>query len=237
MEIKALEKLGLTQAEIEAYTTLLRTGPITATIISKKTKLNRSHIYDTLTKLMDKGLISVFEKNKTKFFDASSPEKIKDYVSDLGKEIQKILPTLRKLKEIPKPITKVQLFQGKQGLKTILKDIIRERKDYVVFGEETQFQTIFPIYIHQFLRDIKHYKIKERLLTQKEVKRKLIKTENTQVRYLESKFFSPTTTAVYGNKVAIFIWSEPYNVTLIEDKEVANSYKNYFEQLWKSAKP
>ncbi len=237
METKVLERLGLTSAEIDIYTTLLKTGPITATIISKKTKLNRSHIYDTLTKLTDKGLISVFEKNNTKFFDASPPEKIKDYMDDIRVEVQKILPTLRKLKEIPKPVTKVQLFQGKQGLKTILKDMLREKKDYVVFGEEGQFQSIFPIYIQQFLRDIKHYKIKERLLTKEETKSKILRTKDTQIRFLENKFFSPTTTVVYGDKVAIFIWSEPYNVALIDDKEVARSYLSYFESLWKIAKP
>lgn len=236
MEVKALERLGLTHAEIEIYTTLLKTGPITATIISKKTKLNRSHIYDTLTKLIDKGLVSVFEKNNTKFFDASSPEKIKDYLNDLGKDVQKVLPILRKLKEVSKPVTKVQLFQGKQGLKTILKDILREKKDYVVFGEEGQFQSIFPIYIQQFLRDIKHYKLKERLLTKEEAKSKVLKTKNTQIKSLENRFFSPTTTAVYGDKVAIFIWSEPYSVALINDKEVARSYLSYFEVLWKLAK-
>ena len=124
METTALEKLGLTSAEIETYTTLLATGPVTATILSKKTRLNRSHIYDTLTKLADKGLVSVFEKNKTKYFTASPPERIKDYLDDLGKEVDDLIPSLRNLKEITKPITKVQLFQGKQGLKTILNVII-----------------------------------------------------------------------------------------------------------------
>jgi sugar-specific transcriptional regulator TrmB len=237
METKVFEKLGLTKAEVEIYLTLLKIGSSTATKISEKTKLNRSHIYDSLKRLIDKGLVSTYESNNTAYFSPASPETISDYVKDMEKELNNLIPELKKLKEIEKQIPKVQLFQGKNGLKTILQDILRTREDYIAFGEEGQFQKIFPIYIQQFLRDIKHFKIKERLLSKEESRGKINLTSNTQIRYLDNKFLSPTTTVVYGDKVAIFIWTEPYHVSLIKDKEVADSYRNYFWGLWKLAKP
>ncbi len=237
MEITALQKLGLTHSEIEVYLELLKSGTNTASKIAEKTKLNRTHIYDTLKKLIQKGFISFYEKNKIKYFNASSPEQISNYIKEIEKEVAEIIPDLNELKETPKEETKVQLFEGKQGIKNIFKDILKERKDYVVFGEETQFQKIFPIFIEQFLRDVRNYNIKERLLTKKEFKKTIMTTKNSQVRYLKGKYFSPTSTVVYGNKVATFIWSEPYHVTLIDDKEVADSFRVYFEYLWKQAKP
>ncbi len=237
MDTKSLEKLGLTKAEIDVYIMLLRFGSSTATIISEKTHLNRSHIYDTLTKLTEKGLVSVFEKNKTKYFDVAFPERILDYIKDLEKEVKEILPYLKKLKEAPKPKTKVQLFEGKKGIKTILKDIIREKKDYFVFGEEGIFQEIFPIYIQQFIRDVEHNKIKEKIISRKKMRGKLYSGKTTEIRYLNDEFFSPTSTAVYGDKVAIFVWGEPHYVMLMHDKLVAESHKNHFNLLWKQAKP
>lgn len=236
MDTKIFEKLGLAKAEIDIYLMLLKIGSSTATRISEKTGLNRSHIYDSLRKLIDKGLVSTYETNNTLYFNPSCPETILDYMKNMEKEVKEILPELESLKEAERPNTKVQLFQGKSGLKAVLQDIIHTKKDYVVFGEEGQFEKIFPIYIQQFLRDVKHFGIKERLLSKEQMKNKLITTKNTRIKYLEDKFFSPATTVVYGHKVAIFIWTEPYNVTLVEDKEVADSYRAYFEALWRIAK-
>ncbi|MFA4953470.1 MAG: helix-turn-helix domain-containing protein [Candidatus Pacearchaeota archaeon] len=236
METRIFEKLGLVKSEIEIYFMLLRIGESTATKISEKTRLNRSHIYDSLKKLIDKGLVSTYEKNKVQYFVASSPEVIQDYVKDLENEVVDVILELNKLKRAEKLKTKIQLFQGKNGLKTVLQDILRTKKDYVVFGEEGQFENIFPIYIQQFLRDVRKLGVKEKILSREGSRKKIMRNKNTQIKYLEDKFFSPATTVVYGNKVAIFIWSEPYNVTLIEDKEVADSYRNYFGSLWLSGK-
>jgi len=236
METIIFDKLGFTKAETEIYIILLRIGSSTATRISEQTKLNRSHIYDSLKILKEKGLVSSYEMNKTLYFTASKPETIMDYIKEMEKELNEILPELTQLEKIEKPKAKVQLFQGKNGLKTILKDIIRDKKDYFVFGEEGQFQKIFPIYIEQFLRDVKYHRIKERLLSREDLKKKINITSNSQIRYLPKDFFSPATIVVYGNKIATFIWSEPYEVTLMEDKEVAESYRAYFESLWKIAK-
>lgn len=237
MDTAALEKLGLQEAEIKVYLALLRKGLSTATQIAQHTKLNRSHIYDTLDVLLQKGLISFVIKNNVKYFKASDPEKIIDYINEIQNGIQNIIPDLNKIKSIPKPKTVVELYQGKEGMKTILKDIIREKKNYLVFGEEGQFQEILPVFIQQFIRDVKKEDIYERLLS-KEAKRGkiLVIPKNTKIRFLPDKYFSPVTTVVYGNKTAIFIWSEPLFVILINDKDVAKSFSSYFDIFWEIAK-
>ena len=48
--------------------------------------------------------------------------------------------------------------------------------------------------------------------------------------------FYPTDTLIYGSKIVIFIWSEPYYAISIESKELSQTYKKYFEFLWKQAK-
>ncbi len=234
MDLSSLEKLGLTKAEIEVYLMLIREGSSTASRISEKTNLNRSHIYDILTKLTERGFVSVYEMNKVKYFSASNPDKIVDYLKDIESEVEKIMPELKQLKKIKKQEAKVQLFKGKDGLKTILKDIIHEKKDYIVFGDEKQVEAIFPIYFQQFLRDVKNLRLKEKILTRKGFK--ILKaSQSSQVRYLGNEFFSPATTVVYGDKIVTFIWSIQ-SATLIEDKDVADSFRNYFEALWKFAK-
>lgn len=235
MNTRALEKLGFQEAEIKIYLSLLKKGLSTATQISQYTKLNRSHIYDKLEILLEKGLISFVIKNNVKYFNASNPEKIIDYLKEIQTNIQKIIPSLNELKEIPKSKTIVELYQGKEGMKTVLKDIIREKKDYFVFGEEGQFQKMLPIFIQQFLRDVKHYKLHERLLSREEKRGKVILTKNTKIKYLPNNFFSPITTTIYGDKTAIFIWAEPQFVVLIKDSGVSKAFNSYFDILWQIA--
>ena len=46
----------------------------------------------------------------------------------------------------------------------------------------------------------------------------------------------PTITTIYGNKVAIAIFTEPYYCILINSKDLANSYRSSFELLWQISK-
>ena len=54
------------------------------------------------------------------------------------------------------------------------------------------------------------------------------------VKYLD--YISPSTTFIYSDKVLIIIW-EPFPTAIrIKDKQTADSYRSYFEMLWKISK-
>ncbi len=47
----------------------------------------------------------------------------------------------------------------------------------------------------------------------------------------------PTTTYIYGNKVAVVIWLKERSLAImIEDDIIAKSFKEFFEILWRTAK-
>lgn len=65
---------------------------------------------------------------------------------------------------------------------------------------------------------------------------RLNKKRLTRVGFTEKKFEEFTETIVCGDKVAIIIWLDsPYGF-LIKEKVVAESYRRFFEILWKSAR-
>ena len=51
-------------------------------------------------------------------------------------EIESILPELKVYLNIPRSESIVEIYRGKEGLKSVLKDILNEKKDYVVLEEE-----------------------------------------------------------------------------------------------------
>jgi len=43
-------------------------------------------------------------------------------------------------------------------------------------------------------------------------------------------------TNIYGNKIAIILWTDIPEAIIIENKAAADSYRDYFEVLWKASK-
>lgn len=234
MDTKVLEKLGLEGKEAKIYLALLKLNQATATIISDETRIERTLCYSILQKLIDKALVSYIIQNNKKYFKPAPPEKLMQDLKEKEEELQKIMPQLIGLTKLKKELTKAEIYQGKEGMRFLLKDIVKEGKDYIVFGEEGRLQKTLPIASQQFMKRIEESGIKERVLVKEG--EKVIQSKNSELRYTSKEYFSPTTTAVYGNKTAIVIWSEPHLTIIIENKEVADSYRSYFEMLWKIAK-
>ena len=56
--------------------------------------------------------------------------------------------------------------------------------------------------------------------------------ENEEYRFLPDQLISFTSLCEWGNKTAVFVWSEPYYLILIENQEIANSNLTHFNYLW-----
>jgi len=156
------------------------------------------------------------------------------------KLIEKYLPELNELYKprIEAPI--IEVFEGKEGIKTVLQDIIETKKEMLDLGSTGRFPQLFPYYSEIFHKERVKNKIKIRIVYNDDKYgrargKSLSKLSITEVRYMRKT--SPTTTYIYGEKVVIIIWEKEKLVAImIKDKDVAESYRNYFESIWKTAK-
>jgi len=57
---KAFESIGIPKMQTTVYLDLLKNKESTATEVSKRTKMHRANVYDTLTKLKERNLVSLF---------------------------------------------------------------------------------------------------------------------------------------------------------------------------------
>jgi len=234
MDKRILEKAGLSKGEIEVYLTLLKLGSSLVSRIAQETGLHRTNIYDILEKLREKGMASYVIQENRKYYSASNPDKLLDYIKERETEIKSILPELQKYLTIPRSESIVEVYKGKEGLKSVLKDILKEGRNYVVLEEEGYIQKVLPHFYPQFNRQMNRAGIKVRVLAKEvdEISRRSL----MQIKSLPDFLSFPSATAIYGNKVAIFVWDEPYHAILIKSRQVADSYLNYFDALWKKAK-
>ena len=246
MNTAALRSIGLTDNEIKIYLDLLKSGSSTAYDIGKRTGIYRVHVYDKIEQLMSKGLVTHIYRGAKKYFQATPPIKIKQYLEDKKKEVElqeetvnSILPELEAMTNLPREDTFVEVFKGNEGLKYFLKDIIKTKKEVLITGiDDQKYQEALSIFMQQYFRDLKKNKIKERVVTAKRTGIFLfdkVLAPTTDYRFLEEKQFNPTNTFIYSNKVVIVTWGSPVTAVMIKNAEIAKTYRNHFEHLWKIA--
>ena len=59
---------------------------------------------------------------------------------------------------------------------------------------------------------------------------------NSTRKYLPKEYFTPMHYEIYGNKVAMINWTAPITTVVTENKAMANSFRIYFNNLWKISK-
>ena len=179
-------------------------------------------------------MVSQIKEQNKQWFQATNPERIKEYLLEKIDKVDKLIPELNKIKERTREETRVEIYKGKEGIKTVLNDIIREGKDYYTIGSVKEFEEILPIFSEQFLRKVNKSGMKENVILEKGIE--IIKAKKHEYRYLPKEYIFLSGIIVYTDKVAFFIWKEPYIQILIKNKDIAKSYLTQFNILWKMAK-
>lgn len=244
-----LRNLGLTDYETKVYLALLEIGEGTSGDIIKKADIHTGKIYEILESLKNKGLVSEITKNNIKNYSATQPERIFDYLNVKKRELEKtesdisaIMPLLlEKVKSATKKPVKIEIYTGFEGMKTAFsKETSRYSKntEVLVFGIQpkadyskliTDFFS-YSVYPERKRKGVITRKIKDTASRNQKASSDYPK----KVRYLEYK--SMTIVEVYKDLVMIEFHLENPIVITIEGEEVAKSFKNQFEVMWKAAK-
>jgi len=240
----ALQKFGLSEKEAKIYIANLELGNSLAGEIALKSNLPRTLVYDILERLIDLGLASYAIKNNKKYFHASNPEELSRILKEKQESISKILPKLKKLQKsdgVKRP--KVEIYEGKEGMKTVMDDILKYNiKEFLAYGSSRSSYEIIPAFIEDWHKQRIKKKILMRILynNTKESKEKVSKFKKslklTRYRFMPISLESPTATLIYSDKVVLQSWTKEPFAVVIENKEMADNQRKYFEELWKIGK-
>ena len=139
-----------------------------------------------------------------------------------------------KIQKEKKAETSVELYEGKEGLKTVLMDIVNYGKDFVAFGATHKFEKVLPLFSKVFVKRREQKNIKAKILVVEG--ESPVKTKLNIYKWIPKEYSLPSSTIIYGNKTAILLWSGIPLGIMIKSKEVADSYNSYFKLLWKIGK-
>lgn len=233
---KIIKEIGLNEKEANIYLELLKQKSATASKLAKLTKINRTTAYLELENLLELGLTNYTIKNSKRYYQPAPPKKLIEILETKKKKIKSILPKLESLNSNKEEI-KIETYEGKQGLKTFYQDILNNAKEALAFGTTGLAFEILEFEFPHFVKECMKKSIYARYLSNKNAKKQLSKLPKKfiKIKYMPEKYTAKVTTIIYKDKVAIqSLQKDKIYVTLIEDKNLYESYKNYFEFMWNS---
>ncbi|MFH0836396.1 MAG: helix-turn-helix domain-containing protein [Candidatus Micrarchaeota archaeon] len=224
----------LTENEARAYLVLLNGGSMKAGRISKQAGLDRSSTYNALQSLIRKGFVSYVKIGLIKWFQPSSPDALRSFLKRRVSSLDEVLPDLKKKYSAAKLEENVRLFKGVEGVRAVLEDVVESGKPNRIFGSEGQVEESMPLFARKFIPLLQKKKIPVRSIIREG--RPMKQAKYRQVKRIPMRAKSPVVTNVYGNKIAIILWSDPPEAILIENKKAADAYKEFFDFMWDNAK-
>ncbi len=243
MKQAILEQIGLTRSEINVYIALLEIGSSATGKIVEKSKASSSKIYEILDKLMQKGLVSYVIKAGVKHFEAAPPERIMDYMKEKEKqfnkqkeELKKLVPVLELKRKLSKYKSEATIYKGLKGAETAFMDsleLIKPGDELLVLAAHTRSETLQRFFI-KFQKKRAEKKVKQRIIFNEENRGQEYATPEAN-RLSEIKFVPQTTPAsfeIFNDRVIIFPEAEELLLIVIDNKEVAESFRVQFEMWW-----
>ena len=252
MDFELLKEIGLTRNEATIYLSLIQSNESTANEVSEKTGLHRSYVYDTLSKMANKGLVSYLKKSGIKYFKGVHPQKLLDINKERGEKIKDMLPDLLQLYKQEKPEYEIEIFEGKEGIKThneILFSEILEKfpKEICQIGVKTgKDHHILKYHLNNIMKRAEKKGIIPRIKKQKEIYRVLFDPyvkgtkrpvmEWSTYRFLPKGFDSKNKNfMIIDDYVTIESHEGKPFVIKIQNKEIADFFRQLFDELWKNA--
>lgn len=249
---KLLQKIGFSEKEARVYLAVLELGSATVIQIGKKAQVNRGTAYDILESLIKKGLVSYFVKGKKRYFAGENPKKLLSLVDsqiksltsrektleDQKEEIEKMLPELESIYNLPENQPKVRFFEGKEGIKNIYDELLGA-KEIWAYGSFSHIYTTFP-WFKEYIRKQINRGIKIRDLVEKNKEtleyKKFYQSPKQEMRFLPENIKLKTDNIIYGNKVAMISYAKELHGVVIESIEIADTQRQVFEVLWNLSK-
>jgi len=231
--IDNLQKTGLPKNEATIYLELLKQGELSANHLAKKIGMDRTLTYTVLNNLIEKGLVSYTKKQNKKFFMAENPKHLLNPIKKQETLIKNLIPELSKIKKQKDSGYEINVYEGKDGFRTMIRKI-KENKKYCSFGATGRaYDQLYEI--SAIAKEIDKKGFSSRTIAHpKNRNHPMTQFKNQKFRFLEIE--SEATTMITGEYVSIHLLKHKPLLIVIKNKDIAKTYQDHFEFLWKIAK-
>lgn len=254
-KLTQLQTLGLSPLEANLYLYLAEHPPTSALNLSRALATPRTSVYDTLTRLSEKGLITRSVKAKSTLYQASPPSHFDSLIQSEAEKVEGMTQALKSLTSAlteragELESTEVRYYQGAEGMRQMIWNCLRAKKEIVGYSVFGRVEVVGLKFYQRFVDEFASRKLSDRVLVNpnkrtmdyifKDVKPGFHQLSFQNIRSLPAKdLYIAGDTTIYNNVYAVSYWHGHEVVGVeIENPDFVKHELSIFELLWKMAKP
>ena len=250
MHEEILREIGLSPNEARIYEVMIQLGEASVQAISNKSGVHRRNVYDSLKKLMEKGLASEAILKNEKHFRATNPDRLLGIIKEKEDKLSKILPDMKTKFQTLTSEEQAYIYKGIQGFRNYMQDILDVGKDvYCIGAKGGWFDARLKTFRFRFYQELKKKKIKCYHLFDAEMSEQQQNTEGPvplhthEARFLEKKYSTKSAIDILDDRVITFTGlninslDDDITIFVLISKKLADDYKKWFQLMWDASKP
>jgi sugar-specific transcriptional regulator TrmB len=240
---ETLHNMGLNAYEIDAYTTLLEVGQLTAMEISREAKVPYSKIYEVLNSLKEKGWIKSSETRPFKYYPVSpleatafTKQKLEDkYIGWEQTVAETLQPLYEKRELVERP--DILILHGQQAVVAKLEEVLKKATKEVMIAAPVFAKPIIAS-ADQLLAGLKKtVNVKLMAAGQPDDWKALKKIEGVNKLRVRDNMFGGGVIAD-GKEAMLFLGEEkPSLIIWSNHAGLVGFAREYFQFLWDSSAP
>lgn len=237
--LQKLEQLGLNEKESRIYVALLSREYVGTSKLIAATGLHSQYVYDGLSGLEEKGLVHHVIQNGRKRFAAQTPKHLEMLVQEKRRVVDALVPQLLSMSG-KRDLQTFEVYQGRESCKAqdfrMLEsapqgssfDIIGDegRRFFDLMGDDMEVYEAMRVEKKLHLRHIISPDNAEETL------RALQRPQYFEMRTMSKLEIGHMNTLIWDDFISLHMFAEPPTTFVLTNKDVAQSYRNFFNALW-----
>ncbi len=241
-----LQKIGLTTEEARIYLACLEINGGAVSVIARKAGVHRVSCYHTIENLLQKRLLSQYNKNGVKCFAPEPPEQLMKLMEEKTILARSLLPELKSLTATIGFKPKIRFYEGRDGVEKVFTESLTAKREILGYTNLRNVTEFFP----DFFRSYTHTKLKKGIKT-RYLSPTTVETVHVLDQFLPEKydknlieillvnrnqFLFENEVLIFGNSVGIVSLNQDELLGLIvESATFARTMKAVFDLAWLGA--
>lgn len=245
--LNAFREIGLPKTEARILNSLIIDGPATGSTLAMRIGIQKSVVYFALTQIMHRGLVYFVVVNGKKEYRIVEANIMKTIIENRNKEFSKNIQQITQILEtIPKSKkhAELKIFQDWSGMKKAFEELLEVKQgiEGIVFPVSIPEKVLSRF--RRLMKQVHSKRVNKKIPCKLLISSKLYSTIGkdrkkepfTTVRFVYLEQLMPMIVNVYGDKTLLAVWTSPPSAIIIPSKDVADSFRVYFNLMWKSGK-
>ncbi|HBY73969.1 MAG TPA: hypothetical protein DEG44_04755 [Candidatus Kerfeldbacteria bacterium] len=245
-----LIRLGLSQQQAKVYLACLQLGQASVLNIARTSGLKRPTVYVLLEQLQQLHLVTTTKQLNKTLYLAESPTRLVEHLAQQQQIATALLPSLQALHNVDPEKPTITIEEGIAGVRkvyTMVFDYLRlhTTEELLIYGALEDAKEYFEIevldYFYSMIKETQN-PIRELgnndLETRRYARQALDLNPNYSIRYMQPAdgAFVKADNMLFGNTIVLFSVKEKIFATIIESKNLADSYRAMFNMAWRGGK-